>query len=78
MHSMSESQQQLLKLGEELRASRTAMRLSQEDFAERCNLHRTYVGAIERGEVNISWEVISRLARALKLKPSDLLQRAGL
>jgi hypothetical protein len=36
------------------------------------------VGQIELGKVNVSWENISRVARALRLKPSELLHAAGL
>lgn len=54
------------------------MSLSQEDFAEVCDLHRTYIGQIERGEKNISFENILRVSRALGLKPSGLLAAAKL
>ncbi len=54
------------------------MKLSQATFAELCDLHPTYIGRIERGEKNISFENIYRVARALKLKPSWLLDRANL
>ena len=69
---------ELLRLGKAIRAGRHEMKLSQEDFAERCDIHRTYVGAIERGEANVSWQNISRVARGLKVKPSALIARAGL
>lgn len=69
---------ELRRLGAAIRAGRQEMKLSQEDFAERCEIHRTYIGAIERGEPNVSWENISRVARALRVKPSALIARAGL
>lgn len=68
---------EMQRLGAVIRAERTALKLSQEDFAERADIHRTYVGQIELGKVNVSWENISRVARALKVKPSVLIARAG-
>ncbi|HSI35067.1 MAG TPA: helix-turn-helix transcriptional regulator [Tepidisphaeraceae bacterium] len=46
---------------------------SQEDFAARARLHRTYVGAIERGETNLTLDTLDRLARALAVDPATLL-----
>lgn len=69
---------ELRRIGKAVRAARHEMGLSQEDFAEHADIHRTYVGCIERGEVNVSWENISRVARALRVKPSELLRSAGL
>ncbi len=46
---------------------------SQEQLAEQCGLHRTYVGAIERGERNVGLDNLERLARALQIPVSALL-----
>lgn len=51
------------------------LRLSQEELAERAGLHRTYVGGVERGERNVSLENIVRIAHALQIFPSQLLER---
>ncbi len=62
-------------LGRAIRELRHATGLSQEAFADRCGLHRTYVGGIERGERNVSFANILRLADALGVRPSELLRR---
>ena len=57
-----------------LRGMRESLGLSQEALADASQLHRTYVGAVERGERNISIDNIDRLARALGVSPSKLLE----
>ena len=74
----SEGKAELRKLGDAVRRGRKSLALSQEDFAELCDLHRTYVGQIERGEKNVSFINILRFAKALRLKPSALFDTAGL
>ncbi len=59
---------------ENLRKARLAKKLSQEDLAELANLHRTYVGSVERAERNISIDNIERLAIALGVSPASLLK----
>jgi len=61
---------------ENLRKARLAKGLSQEDLAELANLHRTYVGSVERAERNVSIDNIERLAIALGVSPA-LLLKAG-
>ena len=73
-----EGKAELRKLGDAVRRGRKDLALSQEDFAELCDLHRTYVGQVERGEKNVSFINILRLAKALRLKPSALFDTAGL
>jgi transcriptional regulator with XRE-family HTH domain len=62
------------KLGAKVRRLREAQGLSQEGFADRCGLHRTYVGSVERGERNVSLDNIVRIARALGVTASALLE----
>ena len=60
-------------LGANIRAYRLRAGLSQEELAEKADLHRTYVGAIERGDRNVSLKNIERLANALNVKTFELL-----
>jgi transcriptional regulator with XRE-family HTH domain len=63
------------QFGVVVRQQRLDAGLSQEEFAHRCNLHRTYVGSIERGEKNITLETATRIAGALGIKLSVLILR---
>ena len=65
---------QLQKFGRKIRQQRQACGLSQEELAERCGLHRTYIGGIERGERNLALLNILKLAAALKVPPSQLME----
>ena len=65
-------------LGVNVRRRRKALKLTQEAFAERCGLHRTYVGAIERGERNITLSTLSCIASALKVRPQSLIKKPRL
>lgn len=59
-----------------LKEQRLAKGLSQEDLADLCGLHRTYVGSVERGERNISIDNMERLAHSLEV-PLEKLIREG-
>lgn len=64
----------LSQIGSNIRALRIEQEISQEELALRSGLHRTYVGAIERGERNVSALNIEKLADALRVCPSALLE----
>jgi transcriptional regulator with XRE-family HTH domain len=59
-------------LGANIRVFRLAMGLSQEGLAEVAGLHRTYMGSVERGERNVSFDNICRIAAALRCAPAAL------
>ncbi|TDE13567.1 helix-turn-helix domain-containing protein [Jiangella asiatica] len=63
----------LSAFGRRVRELRKELGLSQEELADRADLHRTYVGSIERGERNVALINIHRLAKALGVPPGDLL-----
>ena len=62
--------------GHAVRVEREKLRLSQETFAERANVHRTYISSIELGKVSVGLDVANSLALALGMKFSDLVERA--
>lgn len=62
-----------VQFGANLRNKRLALGLSQEQLAEKADLHWTYIGGIERGERNLGLLNIVKVARALKIAPSELL-----
>ena len=59
--------------GSNLKKYRSLMGLSQEKFAEKCGLHRIYIGAIECYKRSISLENIQRIADALEIESYKLL-----
>jgi transcriptional regulator with XRE-family HTH domain len=59
--------------GEAVRKFRTARGLSQEKLAERANIHRTYIGDVERGLRNIALVNMHRIASALEVSLSALI-----
>ena len=63
----------LKKLGTRIRELRIKANLSQEKLAFECDLDRTYIGSIERGERNVSALNLRKIADALKVHISDLL-----
>ena len=55
---------------------RKALALSQEQLADRCGLHRTYIGSVERGERNVTLSSLEALASALDVTVIQLLTEA--
>jgi len=65
-------------VGLALLRKRTRLGLSQEDFAELSDQHRTYIGAIERGERNPTIHTVAQIAAAFGQSSSQFLKDAGL
>ncbi|MCG2714380.1 MAG: helix-turn-helix domain-containing protein [Candidatus Omnitrophica bacterium] len=55
----------LIKFGQRVRKQRLKLRLSQEKLAEKADVHRTYIGMIERAEKNITLVNIEKISKAL-------------
>ena len=64
---------QLKKLGNKIRKIRMEKGMSQEMVAHEAGIERSYMGAIERGERNPSYDKFLSIAKAIKVKPSELL-----
>jgi transcriptional regulator with XRE-family HTH domain len=64
------------RLGPIVRALRSRAGFSQESFSALVNLHRTFMGSLERGRVNPSLETLERLAHGLRMSAWELLQIA--
>jgi len=62
----------LIQFGNRVRQERVKRNLSQEELAEKADMHRTYIGMIERAEKNITLLNIKKIANALKLPLSKL------
>ena len=62
----------LKALGQRIRALRTERGYSQEAFADKCGVHRTFMGTVERGESNLSFQNILKVATTLGITLSTL------
>ena len=70
------NRQFLQRLGDRIRERRLAMYLTQAALGESCQLHRTFIGSVERGERNVAVLSLRRIARALRTTPGELLSKA--
>lgn len=57
-----------------IRRERARANLSQEGLAHKAEVHRTYIGAVERGEKNISIDSLEKIASALNIDPKRLME----
>jgi transcriptional regulator with XRE-family HTH domain len=62
------------KLGKRIAGLRKKQGFSQEEFAHECGFHRSYMGAVERGEKNITLASVNRIASTLKVSLSQLFK----
>lgn len=61
-------------VGQNVRAFRLRLKLTQEQLAEKAGLHWTYISGVERGRYNVSLDTLETLASALGRKPFELLK----
>jgi len=71
---MNRRQDITLRFGERLRSLRETRGLSQEGFAHKAGLDRTYISGIERGKRNLAIRNIEKIAQALDMSISDLMK----
>jgi transcriptional regulator with XRE-family HTH domain len=64
-----------VELGGVVRRLRVAAGLSQESLAAKAGLHRTYIGAIERGEKSVTVEMLSRIGDALEVSLPEIFRQ---
>lgn len=62
------------QLGKTIRAKREALGYSQESFGDEINIHRTYVGDLERAEKDIRMENLLKVTKGLGIRLSDLIR----
>ena len=63
-----------IKFGERVRELRISKNLSQEHLADLANVHRTYIGMVERAEKNITLVNIEKISNALNVNITELLK----
>lgn len=63
----------LIQFGQNIKAKRKSLGISQDDLAHLADVDRSYVGRIERGEANISLDMLYKLAATLQCSPLELL-----
>lgn len=56
-----------------IQLARTVFRLTQDELAQRCGLKRSYIGALERSEINLGLDNVDRIAAGLGIEPHVLL-----
>jgi transcriptional regulator with XRE-family HTH domain len=71
---MAEEPDILVRFGKRVRELRKAKGFSQEGFAGKCNLDRTYIGGIERGERNVALRNIGVIAKTLGISLAELME----
>jgi len=70
---MKSNRKILIKFGQKVKTLRKELEFSQEDLAYKAGFHRTYIGMIERAERNITLVNIQKLANALEVKITELV-----
>lgn len=63
----------LRQIGDRIRDLRTDRKMTQAQLGEACELHRTFIGSVERGERNVAILSLRRIAKALRVPISELI-----
>ena len=63
-----------VRFGKALRKRRNKLGVSQEEFADLCELDRTYIGGIERGERNVALVNIEKIANSLRISLTEMFR----
>lgn len=71
---MPKIERSLKTLGERIRAARNAKGWTQEDLAAEAEIDRSYIGGVERGERNVTFSMLCRIAQALEIDVGALTQ----
>ena len=74
----SDVERTLMKLGDAIRAERQRLEMSQEALADAAKIGRTHMGEVERGKRNVSFLALVRIAKAMKVSPSEIVAAAEL
>lgn len=74
---MNSKEKILIVFGSKVREFRKSQSLSQEELADKADLHRTYIGMIERAEKNITLLNIEKVAKALGVSIKDFFYENG-
>lgn len=61
------------EIGRKIKKARQKVEMTQADVAKKAGIHVNYFARIERGEENPSIEIIEKIAKALKVKSSEIL-----
>ena len=72
-----DGQRFLQERGGRLRQRRERLGWTQAGLGQRCGLHRTFIGSVERGERNVSLLNLRAIARALRIAPAELLNESA-
>lgn len=67
----------LRQIGDRIRERRLALAWTQAELADKCGLHRTFIGSVERGERNVAVLSLRKIAKTLRVRPAELLQNAA-
>jgi transcriptional regulator with XRE-family HTH domain len=65
-------------IAENIRAHREGSGVSQDEFADQCGLHRTYVGSVERCERNVTLATLELLAKSIGCSVPELLTKGAI